>query len=105
MVYFTRVLPHAIKIGFTMDQDLRTRMNQLSRRYGKPVELLAFCEGGREVERYFHRKFADYRLGRSEHFRLAPEILGEIGHPLLLEMSADEPIQPVWIESPSLVGC
>lgn len=101
MVYFTRVLPHALKIGYTTEQDLTTRMRRLSSHYGHQVELLAFCEGGREVERYFHRRFSLYRLGKSEHFMLHPEILGYIGHPLLLEM--DEPIKPTWLEIPERV--
>jgi hypothetical protein len=101
VIYFARISSTSLKIGFTVDQDLTTRMRRLSSGYGHRVELLAFMEGGRDVERLMHERFSNYRLGKPEHFRLAPEILGFVGHPLLMEMPDGSAVKPTHLEGPS----
>lgn len=46
-----------VKIGHT--SDLNTRMAAIAHRFQCPIELLAMCEGGADVENAFHAVFAE----------------------------------------------
>lgn len=83
MIYFLQPTDGgAIKIGFTEDLDARRR--QLERHYGCPLAILATMPGGREEEAEIHERFDELRLGRTEQFRPAPELMEFIGRPLLV---------------------
>jgi hypothetical protein len=82
MVYFLQPTDGGpIKIGYT--DNLDQRRLQLQVHYGTSLALLATMEGGKEVERAIHERFAAHRIGRTEQFRPAPELLAFIGRPLL----------------------
>lgn len=83
MIYFMApVLGGPIKIGFSDDVDARRR--QIEQHYGRPLALLATMPGGREEETAIHERFNHLRLGRTEQFLPAPELLDFIGQPLLV---------------------
>lgn len=56
-----------LKIGYAGSPEARCAALQT----GNPrrVELITKIPGGRAVEKAFHRKFAEYRIGQSEWFR------------------------------------
>ena len=70
-----------VEIGCSVDVD--RRREQLEATYGKPLALLHSMPGGRDEERAIHRRFARHRLGRTERFRPATELMEFIGRPLL----------------------
>jgi hypothetical protein len=76
-----------IKIGFS--HDVPKRIKELKSHFGTPLTLLATIEGGREREREIHARFAHMRLGKTEQFRPAPELLEFIGRPLLVGVNPD----------------
>lgn len=83
MVYFAQIASTGgIKIGFS--DDVPTRIGQLEQKYGCPVALLGTEPGGRQKEREIHRVLAAFRLGKTEQFRPAREVLEFIGKPLLV---------------------
>ena len=64
---------HAIKIGLATRGRVHTRIANLQTGSVDRLNLLAVAEGS--LERKFHRKFAGYRIGKSEFFKPAPELL------------------------------
>jgi hypothetical protein len=76
-VHFTYFAEHPqtglIKIGSTFCPRLMTRMRELEREYGLPMNLLAVVKGGHKVERTYHAQFAADRDHR-EWFRPSPEM-------------------------------
>jgi hypothetical protein len=76
-----------VKIGFTDDLDARHK--QLERHYGKPLTILATIEGGPDEERELHARFSHLRLGRTEQFRPAFDLMSFIGRPLLVGANPD----------------
>jgi hypothetical protein len=76
-----------IKIGTTGDLELRLR--QLDADYGLTWAVLGTTPGGVEEERALHGRFAHLRLGRTEQFRPARELLEFIGRPLLVGANPD----------------
>jgi hypothetical protein len=88
MIYFLQPTDGGpIKIGFSDNVDARVR--QLEWHYGRPLALLGTMEGGREEETEIHSRFAHLRLGRTEQFRPASELLAFIGRPLLIGANPD----------------
>jgi hypothetical protein len=85
MIYFMQPSDGgAIKIGYTVN-DVDSRRKQLEPYYKQPLAILATIPGGRDKEREIHELFAEHRLGRTEQFRPAPEIMAFIGRPLLVD--------------------
>jgi len=80
VVYYIR-FGDRMKIGTS--SNLRQRMGQLWHE-----ELVAIERGGRDRERARHAQFANYRLGASEWFELAPELLA---HAETLRAGVDDP--------------
>jgi hypothetical protein len=76
-----------IKIGYSAD--VPTRLRQLESHYGQPLALLATMDGGREQEAEIHRRFDALRLGRTEQFRPAAELMEFINRPLLVDANPD----------------
>lgn len=77
LVYFYGYTNRKIKIGHTRFPDMRIR----TLRYSSGVwaqSFLATVDGGRDLERAYHERFAEHRHGKSEWFDPAPEILAEI---------------------------
>jgi hypothetical protein len=95
-----------IKIGTT--DNLDTRLRVLEADYGRPLAVLATRPGGRAEERQWHRRFAHLRLGRTEQFRPAAELLEAIGRPLLVGPNPeaaevmDNELKPVRITEEAL---
>lgn len=73
-VYFIRS-PQGIKIGMSNNPEGRLRVLQTG--HTEPLELLAFTEGGKDLEREYHTRFAAHRLA-GEWFAPHPDILAEI---------------------------
>lgn len=73
-VYFIRS-PQGIKIGVSNNPEGRLRVLQTS--HTEPLELLAFIEGGKDLESEYHERFAEHRI-RGEWFSPHPNILAEI---------------------------
>ena len=95
MVYFMQPTDGGpVNIGFTDNVDARHR--QLETHYGRPLALLATTDGGREEEASIHGRFAHLRLGRTEQFRPAPDLMAFIGRPLLVDPNPDavEVVEP-----------
>lgn len=74
VVYFIRS-PTAIKIG--MAKDAQRRLTVLQTSHPDELELVAVCEGGRELENEYHRRFRPFRV-RGEWFAPHADILAEI---------------------------
>ncbi len=74
VIYFI-CSPSAVKIG--MAKDAQRRLGVLQTSHPETLALVATCEGGRQLEGEYHRRFAEHRL-RGEWFSRAPEILAEI---------------------------
>jgi hypothetical protein len=53
--------------------------------------------GGRATEKMIHAEFGHLRIGRTEQFRPAPELIAFIGKPLLVGINPDtvEAMKPV----------
>jgi hypothetical protein len=75
-VYF--LLDHdlaAVKIGWSLDPKRRRR--ELSRQFGRQLELLGQVKAGYDLERCLHKRFARYRVvGTREWYR--SEIVGDL---------------------------
>ncbi len=65
----------AIKIGTTINPMARLMALQTSQH--EPLEIVALCEGGTDVEGEYHKRFARHRLS-GEWFAPHPDILAEI---------------------------
>jgi hypothetical protein len=88
MIYcFQSIHGGSIKIGFS--NNIERRRAELESHYGQPLALLAVMEGGRDEERSIHLRFDHLRIGRSEQFRPAPELMAFIGRPLLVDPNPD----------------
>lgn len=82
-IYFAQPLAGGpIKIGCS--DDVPRRLRQLEAHYGQPLALLATMSGGRDEEQAIHARFAHLRLGRTEQFRPATDLMTFIGRPLLV---------------------
>lgn len=92
MIYFASIDGGPIKIGYSFN--VETRMEQLSAHYGRPVSILATMPGGRAEERALHQRFAHLRLGRSEQFQPARELMSFIDRPLFVSSGDVELIEP-----------
>lgn len=100
MIYFLQPLDGGpVKIGCSVDVGRRQR--QLEGIYGRPLALLATMPGDRKVERRIHTRFARLRLGRSEQFRPARELLEFIGRPALVSANPDT-IEAMPVDSRSI---
>lgn len=88
MIYFMQTeLGAPIKIGYTQNLDARKRALELH--YGVPLNVLDVREGGKQEEREWHEQFAHLRLGRTEQFKPAADLLAAIGQPLLVDVNLD----------------
>jgi hypothetical protein len=76
-----------IKIGYS--QDVETRIGQLEADFGRPLALLRVMPGGRDEEKAIHGRFAHLRLGQTEQFRPASDLMDFIGRPLLVGANPD----------------
>lgn len=77
VVYFWGSPSHRIKIGFTVQPDMRLRT--LRYQFGCIANsFLATVDGTMDLEREYHRRFAEHRQGKSEWFAPHPDILAEI---------------------------
>lgn len=74
-IYFIGSEFGPIKIGIS--RDVARRLVTLQCGSPIPLRVLAVTNGGRDAEREYHQRFADFRL-HSEWFSPAPEILAEI---------------------------
>lgn len=75
LVYFARrVADGAIKIGFTSDEE--RRLSELCKWYGRHV-MISTRPGDKPDELRLHARFAEHRIGETEWFRPAPEVLEE----------------------------
>ncbi len=83
MVYFMQATEGGpVKIGHSADVD--RRRTTLEGFYGKELAVLATLPGGRKEERQIHSRFAHLRIGRTEQFRPAIDLMEFIGRPLLV---------------------
>jgi hypothetical protein len=87
MIYFAQLPTGAIKIGFT--DGLEARLSGLANHYGTELALLATMPGDRSVEAEIHERFSHLRLGRTEQFRPAADLMAFIGKPLLVDPNPD----------------
>jgi len=73
VVYYVQLTGSRIKIGWTgnLEQRLRSYRSRAS-------DLLAIELGGQPVEARRHKQFAHLRIGRSEDFCEAPDLLAHI---------------------------
>lgn len=76
-----------VKIGTSTN--VERRRVSLERAYGSRLVVLATFDGGRTEEEELHRRFAHLRLGRTEQFKPAPELMSFLGRPLLAPANAD----------------
>lgn len=81
-VYFAQLPTGAIKIGHS--DDVPTRLKQLEAHYGVPLVLLHTEPGSRPEEEGWHERFDHLRLGRSEQFMPAADLMAAIGRPLMV---------------------
>jgi hypothetical protein len=88
MIYFLQSTEGGpVKIGHSADVD--TRRLQLESHYSQPLALLATMPGERDEERAIHERFAHLRLGRTEQFRPAADLMAFLGRPLLVDPNPD----------------
>jgi len=76
VIYFVRMPSGSVKIGCTAD--ITTRLKTLASEFGR-VELLGTTEGSFDTEKALHQRFSHLRLGRTEQFKPAVELLAFIG--------------------------
>ncbi len=94
MIYFVQLDSGSIKIGTT--ENLGPRLAQIAWERGTDVTVLATLPGGREEEQQIHERFAHLRLGRTEQFKPAKELLEFIGNPLLVSSNPETiEVQPL----------
>jgi hypothetical protein len=85
VIYFVQAVEienAPIKIGYS--EDVNRRLDQLEWNYRTPLALLATMPGGRDKERVIHARFSHLRIGTTEQFRPAQELMEFIGRPLLV---------------------
>jgi hypothetical protein len=88
VIYFCQdVDGGSIKIGCS--NDVPARVRQLESHYRRPLALLATIEGSRATEAEVHARFGHLRVGRTEQFKPAAELLEFIGRPLLVGANPD----------------
>jgi hypothetical protein len=88
MIYFIQPADGGpVKIGYSDDVEARRR--QLVTYYNCPLVLLGVMPGSREEEQAIHARFAHLRLGRTEQFRPAPDLMEFIGQPLPVDINPD----------------
>ena len=95
MIYFVQPIDGGpVKIGCS--QDVAIRLRQLESHYGCRLVLLATRPGDFEEEAEIHERFSHLRLGRTEQFRPALDLMEFIGRPLLVGANTDvvEAIEP-----------
>jgi hypothetical protein len=81
-----------IKVGYS--NDVPRRIRQLEAHYGKPIAILGTMWGGRAEEAEIHARFAHLRIGRTEQFRPAADLMAFIGRPLFVNQSDVELMTP-----------
>ena len=93
MIYFMQPSDGGpVKIGHSAD--VEARRQQLESYYGQCLAVLATMPGGRAEEARLHERFGHLRIGRTEQFQPAPDLMQFIGRPLLV--SADpEAVEPM----------
>ena len=72
MIYFVTD-GTAIKIGYSIDGQVKRRIGKLQTGNPRPLRLLATCTGSRRTERRLHRRFSSSHL-RGEWFRRTKEL-------------------------------
>jgi T5orf172 domain len=87
VIYFAALPGGSIKIGTT--ENIETRLYSLTSHYGTELALLATMPGDRSVEAKIHERFSHLRLGRTEQFRPAADLMAFIGKPLLVGINPD----------------
>jgi hypothetical protein len=93
MIYFMQPTDGGpVKIGYT--ENLEQRRLNLESAYRRPLAVLATMEGGREEEAAIHQRFDHLRIGRSEQFRPAADLMCFIVRPLLVGPNPDA-IEPM----------
>lgn len=75
-VYFVRDAS-SVKIGFT--SSIKQRMKAIQTACADPLEVLLVMPGTDETEKFFHRMFADYRIG-GEWFSLTGLLAEFVGY-------------------------
>jgi hypothetical protein len=73
VVYYVRLTGGRIKIGWTSNLEQR-----LAAYRSRPEDLLATEPGDNVTEHERHKQFAHLRIGRSEDFHEAPDLLAHI---------------------------
>jgi hypothetical protein len=80
LIYFMQPVDGGpVKIGCS--GNVEARRGQLESYYKESLVVLATFPGDRKTERETHARFAHLRLGRTEQFRPAPELMEFIGLP------------------------
>lgn len=88
MVYFVQAVDGGpIKIGFS--ENLGRRIKQLESTYKTPLVLLKTVRGCRKKEAEIHARFSHLRLGNTEQFQPASDLMTFIGRPLLVGANPD----------------
>lgn len=75
LCYFIGCAEGLVKIGYS--RNVAQRLNWLQSSSLYRLDLLTTANGGREREKFYHRKFAKHRID-GEWFRRCPEIEAEI---------------------------
>jgi hypothetical protein len=88
VVYFVQAVDGGpIKIGHSVD--VERRIGQLEADFKRKLAVLAVIPGGRIQEREIHDRFSHLRLGKTEQFRPAQDLLDFIGRPLLVSVNPE----------------
>jgi hypothetical protein len=83
VIYFVQPVDGGpIKIGCSENVD--ARVQQLQSLYKRPLSILKTLPGGRKEEMSIHKRFAHLRLGHTEQFRPASDLMEFIGGSLLV---------------------
>jgi hypothetical protein len=84
MIYFLQSVDGGpVKIGNTESAYLKKRVYGLELHYGQKFVLLGTMDGDYKREAEIHARFAHLRLGSTEQFQPAPELMEFIGLPVL----------------------
>jgi T5orf172 domain len=87
LIYFAQTPTGSIKIGTSENVD--SRLLSLEQHYGQPLALIGTMPGDRQTEQEIHARFSHLRLGRTEQFRPAADLMEFIGKPLLVGPNPD----------------
>jgi hypothetical protein len=87
VIYFAQLPGGSIKIGTS--ENIELRLSGLADHYGAELALLATMPGDRSIEAEIHERFSHLRLGRTEQFRPAADLMAFIGKPLLVGINPD----------------